>query len=76
MFVNKLFAYLTCAISKRKTCFYVKSLRYYLHVKTNILADFQICISVPLISCAKPAFLQIMTIKYKLKIPKSVYVFF
>ena len=56
MFVNKLFAYLTCAYltfayhtcTKSKTCFNAKSSRYYLHMKTNILADFQICISVPL----------------------------
>ena len=27
----------------------MKSLSYYFHVKTKILADFQICISVPLI---------------------------
>ena len=49
MFVNKLFTYLTRAhISKRKTCFNVKSSTYYFHVKKKILADFQICIGVPL----------------------------
>ena len=35
-------------ISKSKRCFHMKSLTYYFHMKTNILADFQICISVPL----------------------------
>ena len=48
MFVNKLLAYLTC--EKRKRCLNVKSSTYYFDVKTNILADFQICLSVPLIS--------------------------
>ena len=36
-------------ISKSKRCFDVKSLTYYFHLKMQILADFQICISVPLI---------------------------
>ena len=36
-------------ISKSKMCFNVKSSTYYFHMKTKILADFQICISVPLI---------------------------
>ena len=40
-------------------------------MKTNILADFQICISVPFIE-AKQKFLEITTIKYKLKMPKSM----
>ena len=40
-------------ISKRRMYFNVKSLAYYFHVKANILADFQICISVPLISWSK-----------------------
>ena len=35
-------------ISKRKSCFNVKSSTYYFHVKTKILEHFQICISVPL----------------------------
>ena len=35
-------------ISKSKRCFNVKSSTYYLHVKTKILTDFQICINVPL----------------------------
>ena len=35
-------------MSKRKRCFNGKSTKYYFHVKTKILADFQICISVPL----------------------------
>ena len=34
-------------ISKSKRCFIVKSSTYYFHMKTKILADFQICISVP-----------------------------
>ena len=32
-----------------KKCFNVKSSTYYFHMKTKILADFQICISLPLI---------------------------
>ena len=48
MFVNKLFTYLMCTISKSKRCFKVKSSTYYFHMKTKILADFQACISVPL----------------------------
>ena len=45
MFVNKLFS---CAhISESKKCFNLKSSTYYFHMKTVILADFQICISVP-----------------------------
>ena len=35
-------------ISKSKKYFNVKSSTYYFHMKTKILADFQICISVPL----------------------------
>ena len=34
-------------ISESKTCFNVKSSTYYFLMKTKILADFQICISVP-----------------------------
>ena len=49
MFVNKLFPYLTWAnLRKIKICFNVKFSTYYFHVKTYILAEFQICISVPL----------------------------
>ena len=49
MFVNKLFTYISHAhVSKRKKCLNVKSSIYYFHVKTMILADFQICISAPL----------------------------
>ena len=32
---------------KSKTCFNVRSSTYYFHIKTRILPDFQICISVP-----------------------------
>ena len=31
-------------ISKRERCFNAKSLTYYFHVKTKVLADFEICI--------------------------------
>ena len=49
MFANKLFTYLTCAyLKKLRRCFNVKSSTYYFHMKTKILLDFQICISVPL----------------------------
>ena len=37
-------------ISKSERCFNVKSSTYYFHMKTNKLAEFQICIRVPLIS--------------------------
>ena len=37
-------------ILKSERCFNVKSSTYYFHMKTNKLADFQICIRVPLIS--------------------------
>ena len=50
----------------------MKSSTYHFHVKTNILADSQICISVPLLVEAKRKFLQITTIKYKLKMAKSM----
>ena len=35
-------------ISRTKRCFIVKSSAYYFHMKTKMLADFQACISVPL----------------------------
>ena len=48
MFVKK-FLHISCAhISKRKGGFNTKSSAYYFPVKTKMLADFQICISVPL----------------------------
>ena len=49
MFVNKLFTISHAHISKSKGCFNLKSSAYYFHMKTKILADFQICVSVPLI---------------------------
>ena len=49
MFVNKHFTYLNCElVSKSKKCLNVKSPVCYFHMKTKILADFQVCISVPL----------------------------
>ena len=48
MFVNKFFTYSRAHISKNKRCFNVKSSTYYFHMKTKILTNFQICISVPL----------------------------
>ena len=48
MFVNKLFTYITCTISKSKRCLNVKSSTYYFHMKTKILVKLQICISVTL----------------------------
>ena len=47
-FVNKLSHTSRAHISKSKRCFNVKSSTYYFHVKTKILPDFQIWISVPL----------------------------
>ena len=49
MFLNKLFTNSRAHISKCKRCLNVKSSTYHFHLKTKILADFQICISVPLI---------------------------
>ena len=46
MFVNKLSTYLTCVYLKKRR-FNVKCSTYYFPMKTKILADFQICISVP-----------------------------
>ena len=46
MFVNKHIS--RAHISKSKRCFNVKSSTYYFHIKTKILADFLICIIVPL----------------------------
>ena len=51
MFVNKLFIYLTCANLKKENSFDVISPTYYFHMKTKILADFEICINVPLKQC-------------------------
>ena len=48
MFVNKLSHILRGHITKSKRCFNEKSSTHYFHVKTKILPDFQICISVPL----------------------------
>ena len=41
--------FLNAHISKSNSCFNMKSSTYYFHMKTNILADFQICVSGPLI---------------------------
>ena len=48
MFVNKLFTCLMCAYLKKSRCFNVKPSAHYFRMKTKILADFQICFSVPL----------------------------
>ena len=52
MFVNKHFTYLTCEYLKTCGIFIFgnlwKLVAFYFHVKTKILWDFQICISVPL----------------------------
>ena len=51
MFVNKDFRIFHVRISQKVKGFNVKTSTYYFHVKTNILADFQICASsVPLIN--------------------------
>ena len=58
MFVNKFFTCITCAYLKKGNVFNVKSSAYYFHMKTKILADFQICISVPLnVTYARKLFL-------------------
>ena len=49
MYVNKHISHISRAhIPESKTCFSVKSLTYYFHMKTKILGDFKICIDVPL----------------------------
>ena len=48
MFVNKFLHISRAHISESKRFFIVKSPLYYFHMKTKILADFEICISVPL----------------------------
>ena len=51
MFVNKLFTYLGRAylsISESKMCYNVIPSVHYFYAKTKMLADFQICVSVPL----------------------------
>ena len=48
MFVSKYFTYLSVDISESKRCYNVISSVHYFYIKTNMLADFQICISVPL----------------------------
>ena len=51
MFVTN-FSHISRAdISKSKRCLNVKSSTYYFRMKTKILLDFQICISVPLSMC-------------------------
>ena len=44
----KLFTCLTSAYLKSKRCFNVKSSTNYFHMKTKILSDWRICISIPL----------------------------
>ena len=48
MVVDKFFTYLSCAYLKSKKRFNVKPSTFHFHMKTKILADFQICFSVPL----------------------------
>ena len=50
MFINNFSHISRVRISKNKKCFNVKSLTYYFHKKTKILAYFQICISALLTS--------------------------
>ena len=54
MFVNNFFTYLTCAYLKKQTHSNVKSSTHYFHVKTKILSDFQICISLTLSNIISP----------------------
>ena len=48
MIVNKLFIYLAFANLKTKRSFIVKYSTYSFHMKTKVLTEFHICISVPL----------------------------
>ena len=69
MFLNKHFTYLTSAYLIKYKRFNVKSSKYYFHTMANILADFQICISVPLI---KPSDLRIV---YLLEFETNIFQF-
>ena len=44
-------------ISKSKSCFNEKSSTYFFQLRTKILTDFQICISVPLTKQSQPRML-------------------
>ena len=46
---------------KVKGVFNMKSLTYYFHIKTRVMADFQICISVPLMASLSPTFQKKLT---------------
>ena len=48
MFVNKYCTYLGGHISESKGCYNLIPSAHYFHLKTKMLADFQVCISVPL----------------------------
>ena len=48
MFVNKHFTYSGVHISQSKRCYNVIPSVHYFLVKTKLLTDFQICISIPL----------------------------
>ena len=73
MFVNTFPHVSRAHISKSKRCFNVKSSAYYFHMTTIIMADFQICISLPLIyfhftqtpNCIYIHFLSIKKLKHK-----------
>ena len=51
MFGNKHFTYLGRADSESKRCYNKIFSVHYFYAKTNMLADFQICVSVPLKLC-------------------------
>ena len=48
-FSTALILHISRAQIQKVICFNLKSLTYYFHMKTKIVADFQVCISVPLI---------------------------
>ena len=48
MFVNKLFAYLRCAYLRTLKVFYCEIFNILFSCETKKLADFQVCITVPL----------------------------
>ena len=55
-----------------KSSFNVKSSTYYFHMKTKIMADFQICISIPLRYCKEIADLLFWVILAWLSTPKMI----
>ena len=72
MFVNKLSHVSRAHISESKRLFNIKSSTYYFLIKRKILADFQTCISVPLIVIFTSYFLLYSIVHYYTHFKKTV----